>query len=166
MACISVISTEHDRAKFDCGSPELNAYLNNIARQHMVKGISRTFVLTESEGSSRIIGFYSLCACEIASEKMPKAFAKKYPRKIPAAKLARLAVDKAYQGNGFGSVLLVDSFKRIIAVSENLGIVGFFVDAKDDMAVSFYMKFGFIQLPDSPYELFLPVSTIQKAFLV
>lgn len=164
MACISVISTEHDRARFDCGSQELNSYLNSIARQHMVKGISRTFVLTESEDSSRIIGFYTLCACEIVSEKMPRVFAKKYPKKIPAAKLARLGVDRAYQGSGYGALLLVDSLKRIIAVSENLGIVGFFVDAKDDNAVSFYRKFGFIQLPDSPYELFLPVSTIQKAF--
>lgn len=165
MTCISVISTVHDKNGFDCGSNELNAYLKTIARQHMTKGISRTFVLTESEDSAKIIGFYTLCACEIVTEKMPKPFAKKYPRKIPAAKLARIAVDKIYQRSGFGAFMIVDSMQRLVSVSKNLGIVAFFVDATDDNAASFYMKFGFIPLPDSPLELFLPMSTIEKAFL-
>lgn len=165
MAFISDISAQHDKHGFDCGSKELNAYLKTISRQHMAKGISRTFVLTESEESARIIGFYTLCACEIVTEKMPKAFAKQYPRIIPAAKLARLAVDKHHQGSGFGAFLLVDSFQRIVSVSKNLGIVAFFVDAKDGNAVSFYQRFGFIPFPDSPHELFLPISTIEKAIL-
>jgi GNAT superfamily N-acetyltransferase len=73
-------------------------------------------------------------------------------------------VDKNYQGNGFGAFLLVDSFNRLVAISKNLGIVAFFVDAKDENAASFYQKFGFIPIPDSPDELFIPISTIEKAF--
>jgi len=161
---ISVISTHHDRNGFDCGSRELNTFLKTIAQQHMKKGISRTFVLTESEDSPGIIGFYTLCACETVTERMPKQYAKKYPRKIPTAKLARLAVDKDCQGKGYGGILLVDSLKRLVTVSKNLGIVAYFVDAKDDNAASFYKRFGFIPLPDSPYELFLPLPTIEAAF--
>jgi N-acetylglutamate synthase-like GNAT family acetyltransferase len=161
---ISVISTHHDRNGFDCGSRELNTFLKTIAQQHMKKGISRTFVLTEAEDSPGIIGFYTLCACETVTERMPKQYAKKYPRKIPTAKLARLAVDKNYQGRGYGAILLVDSLKRLVTVSKNLGIVAYFVDAKDDNAASFYQRLGFIPLPDSPYELFLPLPTIEAAF--
>jgi ribosomal protein S18 acetylase RimI-like enzyme len=130
----------------------------------MKKGISRTFVLTEAEDSPGIIGFYTLCACETVTERMPKQYAKKYPRKIPTAKLARLAVDKNYQGRGYGAILLVDSLKRLVTVSKNLGIVAYFVDAKNDNAAAFYQRFGFIPLPDSPYELFLPLPTIEAAF--
>ena len=162
---ISVISTHHDRNGFDCGSIALNTFLKTTAQQHMKKGISRTFVLTESEDSTGIMGFYTLCACETVTERMPKQYAKKYPRKIPAAKLARLAVDKKYQGRGYGAILLVDSLRRLVTVSKNLGIVAYFVDAKDDNAASFYKRFGFIPLPDAPYELFLPLPTIEAAFL-
>jgi GNAT superfamily N-acetyltransferase len=166
MPCISVISSNHEKHEFDCGSNELNTFLKTIARQHITKGISRTFVLTENHDSKKIIGFYTLSACEIVTEKMPKAFAKKYPRIIPAAKLARLAVDKLYQGQGYGSYMLIDSFNRIVSVSKNLGIVAFFVDAKNDSAASFYKKFGFIPIPDSHLELFIPIATIDCAFIL
>ena len=46
----------------------------------------------------------------------------------------------------------------------NLGVMLFFVDAKDDVAATYYRQFGFIPLPDDPLELFLPIGTIRKAF--
>jgi hypothetical protein len=46
-----------------------------------------------------------------------------------------------------------------------MGIIGFFVDAKDEGAAGFYRHFGFIPLPDNPLELFLPIATIRKTFL-
>lgn len=73
-------------------------------------------------------------------------------------------MNKNYQGKGYGAILLVDSLCRLVTVSRNLGIVAYFVDAKDDNAASFYQRFGFIPLPDSPYELFLPLPTIEAAF--
>ena len=39
-------------------------------------------------------GFFTLAFCEILAEVQPRNIAKKYPAKIQAAKLARLAVSK------------------------------------------------------------------------
>ena len=47
MLKIDTISKKHDRAGFDCGIDELNKYLQRIARQHLKKGMSRTFVLID-----------------------------------------------------------------------------------------------------------------------
>ena len=60
---------------------------------------------------------------------------------------------------------MVNAIERIVAVSENLGIIGFFVDTKNDRAIAFYRQFGFIELPDKPMELFLPIATLRQAFL-
>jgi hypothetical protein len=60
--------------------------------------------------------------------------------------------------------MMVNAIERIVTVSENLGVIGFFVDAKDDKAQAFYMQFGFIELPDNPMELFLPIATLRKSF--
>jgi hypothetical protein len=43
------------------------------------------------------------------------------------------------------------------------GGIGLFVDAKDQAAKRYYEQFGFVPLPSSELELFLPVKTIQEA---
>lgn len=164
MLKIEPLGKQHDRAAFDCGSKELNQYLRSTARQHLTRGISRTFVLIDEAEPGTILGFFTLASCEIRIETLPKKYAKKYPHRAPAAKLARLAVQTGKQRQGLGAFMMVDAMQRIVAVSENLGIIGFFVDAKDDKAQAFYMQFGFIELPDNPMELFLPIATLRQAF--
>jgi len=44
---IEPLGSSHDRAGFDCGVTSLNRYLRETARQHVAKGIGKTFVLVE-----------------------------------------------------------------------------------------------------------------------
>lgn len=164
MLKIESINRNHDRSRFDCGSDELNQYLKKIARQHLNKGISRTFVLIDDNIPTEILGFFTLASCEIIVEKLPRKYARKYPSRAPAAKLARFAVAKKRQRQGFGAYMMVNAIERIISVSENLGIIGFFVDAKSSKAKAYYEQFGFIPLPDNPLELFLPLGTLRQAY--
>jgi hypothetical protein len=60
-------------------------------------------------------------------------------------------------------LLLVDALKRIVDVSENVGVTLILVDAKDDKAANFYRHFGFASLPDTPLRLALPVTTAKQA---
>jgi len=161
---LEILTRIHDRQGFDCGSADLNRYLRNTARQHSEKGISRTFVLVTDENPSETLGFFTLASCEILVEKLPKGYAKKYPNRAPAAKLARLAVAKHMQKKGLGAHMMLNAMDRILRVAEHLGIIGFFVDAKDDEAAMYYKQFGFTPLPDNPLELFLPLKTIRQAF--
>jgi len=161
---IEPISRSHNRRSFDFGIPDLNQYLQNTARQQSEKGISRTFVLVEDNKPSEILGFFTLVACEILVEKLPPRFAKKYPMRASAAKIARLAVARPWQKQGLGTYMLLNAMERVLRVAEHLGVIGFFVDAKNEGAVAYYRQFGFIPLPDSSLELFLPIATIRKAF--
>lgn len=161
---IEPLSRTHNRQGFDCGSIDLNRYLRNTARQHSEKGISRTFVLVEDEAPTEILGFFTLASCEILVDKLPRKYAKKYPNRTAAAKLARLAVARDMQKKGLGAHMMLDAMDRILRVSEHLGVIGFFVDAKNAEAAIFYQQFGFIPLPDNPLELFLPLATIRQAF--
>lgn len=163
MLKIEPLGRQHDRAGFDCGSSELNNYLRSTARQHLERGLSRTFVLIDEKAPTSIVGFFTLTSCEIRVETLPVKYAKKYPHRAPAAKLARLAVQVEKQRQGLGSLMMVDAMQRIIAVAEHLGVIGFFVDAKNDKAQVFYKQFGFLELPDNPLELFLPIATLRQA---
>lgn len=158
---IAPLSREHERAGFDCGVPELNAFLKSTARQHSDKGISRTFVLVE-QGSTVIIGFFSLTLCEAVSVKLPAGYAKRYPRHgLPAVRLARLAVSRSHQGRKYGELLLSEAIHRTVLIADQAGGIGLFVDAKDDTARSFYQRYGFIPLPHQPLHLFLPIDTLR-----
>lgn len=163
MMIIRPLDAAHNRTGFDCGIEALNNFLFKTARQHREKGLSNTFVLTDEESPADILGFFTLSFLEVDASSMPQGHARRLPKasKLPAAKLARLAVDKKQQGKGYGAILLADAIKRIIvAARDSGGIVGFFVDAKDDAAARFYLRFGFIPLQDDSLALYLPLKTL------
>jgi ribosomal protein S18 acetylase RimI-like enzyme len=163
MLRIELLSREHDREGFSCSERDLDDYLKRTAGQHNEKGISRTFVLVDSDEPVKILGFFTLASCEVVAAELPQEYAKKYPRKAPAAKLARLAVARDLQRQGFGGLMMVNAMRRTLAVSEHIGIIGFFVDAKNQSAREYYEQYGCVALPDHPLALFLPLATLAAA---
>jgi ribosomal protein S18 acetylase RimI-like enzyme len=161
---IVALARTHDRSRFDCGIPELNFFLKATARQHSDKGISRTFVLSEQERSTTILGYFTLTLCEVRMEHLPSAYTKNYPQHgLPAVRLARLAVSLKYQGKGYGGLLLAEAIHRTVLIAEQAGLIGLFVDAQNEQARTFYEKYGFILLPGHELQLFLPVETLRLA---
>ncbi len=162
---IERLAKSHDRDGFDCGSGLLNLFLKQTARQHAARGISRTFVLVEEGGSEPkpILGFFSLNLCQIKSESLSAEEAKKLPRDVSGIRLGRLAVAKGYQRQGIGKTLLVAAMRKFMEIFDTADGIGLFVDAKDQAAKRYYEQFGFVALPSSELELFLPVKTIQAA---
>ena len=158
---ITVLGRNHDRAGFDCGVPELNAFLRATARQHQQKGISRTFVLAEN-GNATILGFFTLTLCEVQPIELPATVSRHYPtHHLPAVRLARLAVSRKEQGKRFGGLLLSEALYRTRLIAEQAGLIGLFVDAKNDSARRFYLRYGFLSLIGQPLQLFLPIATIR-----
>lgn len=160
---IAPISKQHQRRSFDCGKSGLNEYLSHFARQNDAKNIARTFVAVDDR--ELVKGYYSLCTTQVEFEKLADSLAKTLPQyPIPAALIARLAVDKKTLGKGLGARLLIDALQRILTASAEMAVKVVIVDALDDEARRFYEHFGFIALPGQEYKLFLPIETIQALF--
>jgi len=157
---IQEISKQHDRKQFDCGQPDLNRFLAQTARQQSNKLIARTYVLVDDESPKIIQGFYTLTFFPVdAPEDSP--LYNKYGKQLSALKLARLAVDKAHQGNGYGNDLLIDAFCRASMAYRAAPIIGLFVDAKDTQAKDFYQPYGFSQVNQNEHlHLWLPIGTV------
>jgi ribosomal protein S18 acetylase RimI-like enzyme len=162
---IELLSKCHDRGGFDCGSEPLNLFLKQTARQHAERGISRTFVMVEDAAvdPKPILGFFSLNICQIKSDSLAPAEARKLPRDVSGVRLGRLAVAKAHQRQGIGKLLLVAAMEKFMEIFDRAGGIGLFVDAKDEQAKRYYEQFGFVPLPSNDLELFLPIRTIQDA---
>ncbi|OWY65860.1 GNAT family N-acetyltransferase [cyanobacterium TDX16] len=162
MKVVQLLDKSHARESFDCGSVALNQFLKQTARQHVQKGISRTFVLIDSDHPQEIIGFFTLTLCEVRIQELSPKWAKKYPPIVSGIKLARLAVDQNWQAKGIGGILIVEAMRRAIVVAKNAGGIGLFVDAKDEAAKNFYLRYGFESLESSALQMFLPMLAVES----
>lgn len=155
--CIRALDSEVETAGFRCGEAALDEYLHRYARQDIKRGVARVFVASPAEQARVLAGFYTLSAASVAAEQLPEALRKKLPRyPVPAALLGRLAVSETAQGQGLGSILLVDACKRVAAASQTLAVAAIIVDAKSPAAAAFYRHFGFVELPGQPGRWMLP----------
>ena len=163
MLRIEPISTLHHRNDFKCRKKLLTQYLHRYARQNDKNNIARTFVAVDE--NNRGWGYYSLSTSSIEFAELPDAFAKRLPRyPVPAALIAKLAVDEKISGQGLGARLLIEALQHILAAAGAVAIKVILVDAIDDEARQFYLKFGFIELPGQSQKLFLPIETIRQLF--
>ena len=163
---IQPLQGHHDTEAFTCGDDVLDGWIHRTAKQHIRKGISRSFVAIEQDDPQKILGFYSLTVGEAETAGLPASVAKTLPRKIPIVLLGRLAVAIDAQGQGMGGHLLINALHRTVRVAADVGISAILVDAKNKRAETFYQHYGFQTLPDSPHRLVLPIKTAMDLFEV
>lgn len=155
-------SKVHDRTNFSCGAPDLDRYIREHASQDVKRDVARVFVALQA-GTRTVLGYYSLSATSFQRDSLPADQAKRLPRyPVPAALLGRLAVDESMKGRGLGAFLLMDALNRILLATQTLAVHALIVDAKDDAAVAFYRKYGFIPFTGEGRRLFLPIATIRQ----
>ena len=161
---IEPLAKKHKRADFSCGSAPLDQYLKNQASQDAKRGIAAPFVLVTPVNT--VIGYYTLSAFSIELDKLPQAQVRKLPKYpvVPATLLGRLAADQDYRGLGLGEHLLMDALHRSYNTTSQIASYAVVVDAKDDSAVTFNKKYDFMQFPDHPNRLFLPMNKIKTLF--
>ena len=66
-------------------------------------------------------------------------------------------------GERLGETLLIDALKRSYYTSKTIGSMAVIVDPIDTQAKNFYLKYGFIELPDSK-KMFKSMKTISSFF--
>ena len=162
---VEALGRQHDRSVFSCGVEPLDRYLREQAGQDARKRVAAPFALCEGK-SHAVLGYYTLSALSVDVGAWPKDVARKLPKYpvVPATLIRRLAIDRGLRGRGAGEHLLMDALRRALAASREVASVAVVVDAKDDNAVSFYRRYGFIAFPDQPNKLFLPMAVVEQLF--
>ena len=140
------LTAAHDLEAFDCGNDELNTWLRASALRARRSNTASTFVWCE-EGRREVAAYYSFTAMTVAKDELPGRLGRGGLSRVPAVLLARLALDRRYQGQGIGTALLIDSFHTALAGNAVFAVRFFVVDAIDDDAFRFYEKHGFNGLP-------------------
>jgi predicted GNAT family N-acyltransferase len=157
---------KHNRTAFSCEHEALNTYIQRQASQDIKKHVAAVFVLTAD--SKTIAGYYTLSQYALDSSGVPEETMRslglpKY-KDLPATLLGRLARSLSFKGQRVGELLLMSALKQALDHSLRIASMAVVVDAKDDPAKTFYKKYGFMELPDHPNRLFLPMKTVAQMF--
>lgn len=167
---IRALRASDDRSQFRSGDPDLDRFLERFAGQNQFRHyVGVTYVAVEGE---RILGYATLAPGQIEIEGLPAAEQGRLPRyPLPVLRLARLAVDRSAQGQGFGSLLLRFVLELAAQMADDYGCVGVVVDAKP-AAVEFYTGHGFVPVDATqgasearpqPKPMFLAMRAIKAA---
>lgn len=157
---IEKLRSDHHFEGFDCGREELNRYLLRFALQNQQAGADQTYLGVVGHS---IVGYYSLTVGQVTPEEAPERLTKGLARHpVPIMLLARLAVDRWWQGQGIGKALLKDAMLRTLQAADIAGIRALAVHAKDESARNFYQRFDFIPSPTDPMHLFVLLKDVRR----
>lgn len=158
---IEPISRHHKTNRFDCGEPTLNHFLKRFAVKNAASGIGRTYVAVRPNEAG-VLGYYTISAGRVRFDQLPESLKlPKYP--IPTAHIGRLATDVAVRGLGLGEALLFDALKSAEAASKVIGIRVVELIALNVNAKKLYLRYGFTELADDPFRLYMNIETVRKA---
>lgn len=158
------LNSTHNKTKFSCGQDLLDSYLHKQAKQDVKRHLAACFVIADD--NNEVIGYYTLSSASIDRELIPDEVKNKLPISyinLPITLLGRLARDRSLKGKRLGEILLLDALKRCYDTSLTIGSMAVIVDPIDESAKQFYLKYGFIYLPDSG-KMFLTMKTISELF--
>lgn len=164
---------KHDRAAFACGTARLDNFLKRTARKQQAGDFTRVWVATDS-GQTRILGYYALNAHSLEGDDLPVHLTRNAPRSgsIPAVYLSMIAVDRRYQGQGIGRILLADALKRAAIAADQVGLKAVILDVIEDGGAeitekrhAFYAGMGFQSFPSRPLRMFISIETVRKSML-
>ena len=153
LAAPAPLAAHHFLDDFDCGKANLDDWLIRHARQAQASGSARTFVVADG---ARVAGYFSLAVGQVDRFEAPERIRKgmgQYP--IPVVLLARLAVDRSYQGRGIGVGMMQNAVRRTLLIAEQAGIRALLTHPIDADADAFYRRFGFVPSPVREGQLLL-----------
>ena len=156
---------------FSCGKPPLDDYFKRHAIRNDRAGISRAYVLRRAEADPpelpAVLGFHTLSMAVAEPAPIARLFEAKLPKDpMPVALIGHLAIDVRAQGRRLGEALLMDALRRIVDAAAIVGCTGIIVDANDDAAERFYMKYDLVTVAAEtwPHRMFLPIATARSVF--
>lgn len=159
---IAPIERDHTLDVFDSGALELDEWLRRFARVADAAGTARTYVLADG---SRVLGYYALTPASVDRRELPERHARGMPaHPIGVVLLARLAIDRSLQGQGYGRALVADAAVRTLQAAEIIGARAMLVHARDEAIAGFYRRLGFAQSPTDPLHLMVLIKDLRRTF--
>jgi GNAT superfamily N-acetyltransferase len=156
------LEARHELHRFESGNETLDFWLNGHALAAQQMDSARTFLLVSPDVG--LIGYFSLTMGSVLRSDAPTKLVRGLPSyPVGIVLLARLAVDRRFQGGGMGGRLLAEGLRKAMAAGEAAAARLVVVDAIDENAAQFYGRYGFIAVPEHPMRLYRRMKDIRAS---
>lgn len=157
---IAPLAATDDFDDFGCGDAALDRWIRERAWSYERGRYARTAV---ASSETRPIGFVTLAAGSVERRGGPERLGAGFSHEsVPVVVLARLAVDRRFQGRGIGARLLASALRRADRASEHVGVRAVVVHAKDDEAAAFYEHHDLIRFPGHATHLYVLMKDLRS----
>lgn len=164
-APVELLTSDHDRSTFDCGSAVQTDWLRRYAFIAQQADTARVYVV-RPHAAPRVAGYYALAAGSVEPGVAPARLASGAGRHpIPVVILTRLGVDLRDQGRGLGAELVRDAFLQTAASAERIGARAMLIHAETAAVTQFYTRLdpAFEASPTDPLQLVLLLKDLRAA---
>lgn len=152
----------HDTSGFGSGEPDLDEWLRAHATPSARARVAATFVWVRT-AQAEVLAYYALSAHAVRRAEAPSRIGRGVPDPVPAALIAKLALDQTLHGQRLGDLLLVDALDRIISAAERGPAVrAIVVDAATERGRALYRRFGFVPAPGRADRMIVRAETIAQ----
>ena len=146
----------HELTDFSSGALELDDWLQRRGAKAQEAGDAVLRVAPSDAG--RIVGFHALCAGSVERSLADGPLRRNAPDPIPVLILARLAVERTFQGHGIGAALLADVLDRSRVAAMIVGFRALVIHCRDETALAFYQRLLPVRLlPGNPLHVYVPL---------
>jgi len=152
------LKEQHKLEQFDCGVHAMNHWLKKIARRAN-NDTAAVFIVRTGR---RVVAYFATAMGSVPLVSAGK-LGNNAPPDIPVFVLARLAVDKEYQGRGIGQNMVADALKRAMLASRQAGMRTVIVHTLTDDLKKFYSTLGFKLLEPDGKTMFIQLEEIRSA---
>lgn len=111
-----LLNADWDCSGFESGEPSLDTWLKRSAIKTI--GAARTYAITVDRS---VIGYYALAVGSVSRTAATGSVRRNMPDPVPVMLLARLAIDRRWQGRGLGAALLRDAALRTLQAADIAG---------------------------------------------
>jgi len=156
----------HDRSAFSCGFGPIDNFLKSSLSEQVKYGMVAAWIAT-ADGSSEVLGFYTLGAMAVRAEFGPKKWHHARVPDVPVIYIRAVAVREDMQGKRLGTALVIDAMARCLGIADQMGAAAVVLDVLDgghfDRRWKFYGDLGFLPLgdPENSRRLYIPMADVR-----
>lgn len=159
----TLFDPRHHRADhFASGERALDDWLREHSAASARARVAQTFVWVDDHDD--VLAYYAISAHSVRRAEAPSRVGRGVPDPVPAALIAKLALDRSLRGRQLGAVLAADAIARIIHASRTGPAVrAVVVDASTDNGRRLYESLGFTAHPPGTSRMIARAESLEVA---
>jgi len=164
---IEPLGPNHDRGAFSCGVNFIDHFLRKKCLEAHSRYKVRAYIARQAD-SDLVLGYYTLSLTALKpGDTSPEEAQEKFGAwAIPFVYLGLLGVTEDSAGQGIGSALMLDAFKRTAVISYVAGTYGLMLDAINEEKARWYADREFLDFGrdgEGRVQMHVPITTIHQS---